>query len=61
MYKDKLTRAIDWLGQRVVRNDFNEEGTVVEVGGQIKVRWDSGRTSYFPRDKPRNVRLKEPE
>jgi hypothetical protein len=37
-------------GQRVCRNGTDELGTIVErMGGHIKVKWDSGRTSYFSR------------
>ncbi len=50
----------DWKpGQRVTRIDSDECGTVADVGRTIKVKWDSGRTSYFARDKPANVRLSE--
>jgi hypothetical protein len=46
-------------GQRVSRIDTEELGTVVEADGEIKVKWDGGRTSYFRRDKPANVTPKE--
>ena len=45
-------------GQRVIRKDSEEQGTVTEADG--KVKWDSGRTSYFERDKVANVRPTEP-
>jgi hypothetical protein len=46
-----------WLaGQRVTRKDSDELGTVVKINGSIKVKWDSGRTSYFRRGEPANVR-----
>ena len=34
------------VGQRVAREDSGEMGTIVEVDGGIKVKWDSRRTSY---------------
>ena len=46
-----------WLtGQRVERKDTDELGTVVKINGNIKVKWDSGRTSYFRHGEPGNVR-----
>jgi hypothetical protein len=36
-------------GQRVRRKDSDEEGTIVETDGQLKVQWDGGATSYFRR------------
>jgi len=47
-------------GQRVRRKNADESGTVIEADGEIKVKWDGGRTSYFRRDRQANVRLKEP-
>ena len=44
-------------GQRVCRKDSQEQGTVVEANGHIKVKWDSGATSYLKRSKPGNVML----
>jgi len=46
------------VGQRVIRKDSDECGTVTEADGQIKVKWDGGQTSYFRRDEQANVRLK---
>lgn len=48
-------------GQRVSRIDSEELGTVVEADGEIKVKWDSGRTSYFHRGERVNVRLSDLE
>lgn len=48
------------VGQRVSRKDSEEQGTVVEADGQIKVNWDSGQTSYFRRGRQGNVRRKVP-
>ena len=42
-------------GQRVSRKDGAERGTVVEADGKVKVKWDSGRTSYYVRGRPGNV------
>lgn len=47
------------VGQRVSRITTDEHGTVTETNGLIKVKWDRGRTSYFHRGKPANVRLIE--
>jgi hypothetical protein len=45
------------IGQRVSRKDTGELGTVVEADGEVKVKWDSGRTSYFRRRQEANVRV----
>ena len=49
----------DWqAGQRVVRKDSDELGTVVEIEkGQIKVLWEGGRTSYFRQGDESNLEL----
>ncbi|MBR1157171.1 hypothetical protein [Bradyrhizobium sp. JYMT SZCCT0428] len=47
------------VGQRVAREDSGEIGTIVEVDGEIKVKWDSGRTSYYRRKKPAKIELVE--
>jgi hypothetical protein len=47
------------VGQRVSRTDSQELGVVIEARRTIKVKWDSGRTSYYRPDAPANVRLKE--
>ncbi|MBR0719706.1 hypothetical protein [Bradyrhizobium liaoningense] len=37
------------VGQRVARPSSNELGTVVEITrDQMKIKWDSGTTSYHP-------------
>jgi hypothetical protein len=52
----------DWtIGRRVSRPDGRDAGTIVEAGSEIKVKWDSGRTSYFERGKVANVRLEDVE
>jgi hypothetical protein len=51
-------RASWRVGQRVSRKNTEEVGTVVENDGQIKVRWDGGRTSYFRHGETANVKLK---
>jgi hypothetical protein len=43
-------------GQRVCRKTTDERGTVTEAEGEINVKWDNGKTSYFRWDKPANVR-----
>jgi len=45
----------------VSRIDSEELGTVVEADGTVKVKWDSGRTSYFGRHERANLRLTEAE
>ena len=42
---------------RVCRRDTREFGTVIEIGVQIKVRWDGGKTSYFRCGQESNVQL----
>jgi hypothetical protein len=60
MSMPKIPTAEDrsnWLaGLRVTRKDSEELGTVVKVNGNIKVKWDSGQTSYFQHGEPSNVR-----
>jgi hypothetical protein len=58
MVTDKINSEGWQVGQRVCREDTQELGTIVEADHQIKVKWDGGRTSYFDRDKPSNVKLK---
>ena len=49
---------INWRnGQRVERVDSNEQGTVMQEGANVKVRWDGGATSYFKSGKAGNVKL----
>jgi hypothetical protein len=56
----KVDRSNWKAGQRVVRKDSDELGTVVEAYlGFIKVRWDSGSTSYYRPGEPGNVKLAE--
>jgi hypothetical protein len=45
------------IGQRVARRDSDELGTIVHADGEIKVKWDRGRTSYYRRGVPANVQL----
>jgi hypothetical protein len=48
---------LSWkVGERVVRRDSEEQGTISE-SSPIKINWDSGATSYYDREKPGNVRL----
>ena len=42
---------------RVRRMTSAALGTIVEVDGRIKIKWDSGRTSYFKRGARSNVKL----
>jgi hypothetical protein len=49
---------INWrVGVRVTRDGGEDSGTIVEANGEIKVKWDSGRTSYYRRKVPANIRL----
>jgi hypothetical protein len=44
-------------GQRVSRKSSDESGDVTESGSAgVKVKWDTGRTSYYRRDEEANVR-----
>ena len=47
------------VGQRVARKDTRECGTVIEVDGNVKVKWDGGRTSYFRHGDKANVQIEE--
>ena len=49
-----------YVGQRVSRDDSDEQGTVVETLPRLKVKWDGGSTSYFNRDEPANLRKSSP-
>ncbi len=56
--KSPTEARITWqVGQRVQRKNTNELGTVVSVDGQVKVKWDGGRTSYFRHAERANVQL----
>jgi hypothetical protein len=45
-----IANPADWhAGQRVARVDSCHLGTIVEANGEIKVKWDDGRTSYYRR------------
>jgi hypothetical protein len=47
------------VGQRVARDDVGDIGTIVEADGEIKVKWDSGRTSYHRRKSRAKIQLVE--
>jgi hypothetical protein len=61
MVKGKIPIGQDRLhwrvGRRVCRMDTNEQGTIAEADGRIKVQWDQGGTSYYDRRVPSNVQL----
>jgi hypothetical protein len=59
MERSTPDRATWHVGQRVSRKDTAELGTVVEVDGKIKVKWDGGRTSYFDHGDEANVQLRQ--
>jgi flagellar basal body rod protein FlgF len=53
------SRATWQVGQRVSRRKNSRElGTVIENDGSIKVKWDSGQTSYFRHGEAVNIKLK---
>lgn len=58
-YRDGPTDRPNWcVGQPVARFDSDEEGIVVEANEvAIKVKWQSGATSYYRHGKPCNVQL----
>ena len=60
---DKPVRGQDstaWrVGRRVTRKNSDELGTIVEANGDVKVKWDDGKTSYYRRGVPANVQLKD--
>jgi hypothetical protein len=61
MKKAIIRRRSDWrVGERERRKDTNDQGTIAETNNKIKIKWDSGATSYFEREKPGNVRLIKP-
>jgi hypothetical protein len=60
MTEPTANRSTWRAGQRVVRKDTEELGTVVETDGTIKVKWDGGSTSYFRHGIPGNIQLKQP-
>lgn len=51
------SRATWPVGQRVARKSTKELGLVVDNDGSIKVRWDSGGTSYFRHSAAADVEL----
>jgi hypothetical protein len=52
------SRASWPVGQRVARKNSKELGTVVEHDGQIKVKWDDGKTSYYRHGQHANVEIR---
>lgn len=50
-------RSVWLVGQRVSRKTKDELGTVVEINGQVKVKWDGGQTSYFSHDDKADVEM----
>jgi hypothetical protein len=53
-------RATWQVGQRVSRKNTEELGTVIEINGSIKVKWDGGRISYFRHGDQANIQLPSP-
>ena len=52
------TDRVLWpIGLRVSRKDTNELGTAVEHDGEIKVKWDDGKTSDYRHGKEANGQL----
>ena len=52
------SRAMRRVGQRVSRKETEELGTIIEIDGKIKMKWDGGRTSHFRHGDAANVELK---
>ena len=52
-----IDRATWHVGQRVSRKSSAERGTITEQDGEIKVKWDDGRTSYFRHGREADVQL----
>jgi hypothetical protein len=50
-----------FVGQRVMRTKPEAIGTVGEVDGRLKVKWDSGATSYYTLIEARNIQAVDPE
>ena len=46
------------VGARVSKKRSDDSGTIVEMTGHVKVKWDDGKTSYFRPGTLSNVRLK---
>jgi hypothetical protein len=53
---DKTDRDRWRVGVRVSRGDGSASGTIIEADGELKIRWDSGRTSYYRRKVPTDIR-----
>ena len=49
------------VGARVFRKRSDTSGTVVEMTGHVKVKWDDGKTSYYRPGALSNVRLMLPQ
>jgi hypothetical protein len=43
------------VGQRITRIKPEAIGTVVEVDGLLKVKWDTGATSYYSLNQSGNI------
>jgi hypothetical protein len=48
------------VGAQVARRRKDELGTVVEMTGYLKVKWDDGKTSYYRPGSGYNIRLRPP-
>ena len=48
------------VGAQVVRRRRDELGTIVEMTGYLKVKWNDGKTSYYRPRTGYNIRLKPP-
>ena len=59
---DMAAQSAAWrIGERVARIGSGNRGTVDEVTEHaVKIKWDSGATSYYRRDDVGRVLLKEP-
>lgn len=58
MTHDQPPTSLKWeVGQRVERTKPKAIGTVVEVNGRMKVKWDTGGVSYYSLHQSRYVSL----
>jgi hypothetical protein len=48
------------VGAKVARRHKDELGTVIEMTGYLKVKWDDGKTSYYRPRSGYNIRLRPP-
>lgn len=47
------------IGQRVLRQDTGEKGTIIQAPVLIRVKWDGGRVSKYDRENPEKIHALE--